>query len=37
MDHTHFKVEEMFGNIIGKDKSSQDQVIKPKIFLAEIM
>ena len=37
MKKTSFKVEDVFGDVIGKDKFSQEQITKPNIFLAKIM
>ena len=35
MKNTQFKVEDNFGDVIGKGKNSQDQLFKPKIFQAK--
>ena len=37
MKETQFKVEVVFGDIIGKDKFSQKQITEPKIFLSKLM
>ena len=37
MKNTLFKVEDVFGVVICKDNFSQEQIIKPNIFLAKIM
>ena len=37
MKNTHFKVEDVFGEIKKKDNNSQDQIIKLDAFLAKMM
>ena len=37
MEITQFKVEDVFGDIVIKDKLSQDQITKLNTFLAEIV
>ena len=38
MEKNHFKVEDVFGDIIRKNKTSQDEIIKQKnVFLAKMM
>ena len=37
MKNTSFKVEDVFGDVIGKEKFSQEQITKLKNFLAEIL
>ena len=37
MKNTSFKVEDVFGDVISKDKLSQEQITKPNNFLAKIM
>ena len=37
MKNTQFKVEDVFGDVISKDKFSQEQIIKRNNFLAKIM
>ena len=37
MKNTSFKVEDVFGDVISKDKFSQEQITKLNIFLAKIM
>ena len=37
MKKTHFKVEDVFGDVISKDTFSQEQITKLKIFLAKIL
>ena len=37
MKNTQFKVGDVFGDIIGNDNISQDQIIKLKNFLAKII
>ena len=37
MKNTHFKVEDIFGDVISKDNFSQEQITKLNIFLAKIM
>ena len=32
MKITHFRVEDIFGDIINKENISQNQIIKPRIF-----
>ena len=36
MKNTQFKVEDVFGDITGKDKTSQDEIIKFSNFLAKM-
>ena len=36
MKNTQFKVEDVFGDVISKDNFSQEQITKPKNFLAKI-
>ena len=35
MKNTHFKVEEVFGDVISKDNFSQEQITKLNKFLAK--
>ena len=35
MKNTQFKVEDVFGDVISKDNFSQEQITKPKNFLAK--
>ena len=35
--NTEFKVQDNFGNIIGQENISQEQIIKLKNFLAKMM
>ena len=37
MKNTSFKVENVFGDVISKDKFSQEKLTKLKNFLAKIM
>ena len=37
MKNTSFKVEDVFGDVISKDKFSQEQITKLKNFLSNIM
>ena len=37
MKNTQFKVEDVFGDVIGKDTFSQEQITKLKSFLAKIV
>ena len=37
MKNTSFKVEDVFGDVISKDKFSQEQITKLNNFLAKIM
>ena len=37
MKSTRFKVEEVFGDVIGKDNFSQEQITKLNNFLTNIM
>ena len=37
MDSTKFKVEDIFGDVIGKDFTSPEQITKLNNFLAQIM
>ena len=37
MQHTSFKVEDVFGDVISKDNFSQEQITKLNNFLAKIM
>ena len=37
MKNTQFKVEDIFGVVISKDKFCQEQITKLNIFLAKIM
>ena len=37
MKNTHFKVEDVFGNVISKDNFSQEQITKLNNFLAKMM
>ena len=37
MKNTHFKVEDVFRDVICKDNFIQEQITKPKSFLAEIL
>ena len=37
MKNTHFKVEDVFGDVISKLNFSQKQITKPNNFLAKIM
>ena len=37
MKNTSFKVEDIFTDVMSKDKFSQEQITKPNIFLAKIM
>ena len=37
MKNTSFKVEDVFGNVIGKDNFRQEQLTKLNNFLAKIM
>ena len=37
MKITQFKLEGIFGDNIGKDKITQDQITKPNNFLAKMM
>ena len=37
MKNTSFKVEDVFGDVISKDKFSQEQVTKLEIFLAKLV
>ena len=37
MKNTSFKVEDVFGDLIGEDTFSQEQITKPNNFLAKIM
>ena len=37
MKSTSFKVEDVFGDVISKDKFSQEQITKPNNFLAKTM
>ena len=37
MKNTSFKVEDVFGDVIGRDNFSQEQITKPNKFLAKIM
>ena len=37
MKNTSFKVEDVFGDVIGKDNFSQEQITKLNNFLAKIM
>ena len=37
MKNTQFKVEDVFGDVISKDKFSQEQITKLNSFLAKIM
>ena len=37
MKNTSFKAQDMFGDLISKDKFSQEQITKLNIFLAKIL
>ena len=37
MKNIQFNVEDVFGDVINKDAFSQEQITKPKNFLAKIM
>ena len=37
MKNTSFRAEDVFGNVISKDKYCQEQITKPKNFLAKIV
>ena len=37
MKNTQWKVEDIFGDVISKDKFSLEQITKPNNFLAKIM
>ena len=37
MKNTQFKAEDVFGDVIGKEKFSQEQITKFNNFLAKIM
>ena len=37
MNNTSFKVEDVFGDVISKDKLSQEQITKLNNFLANIL
>ena len=37
MKNIQFNVEDVFGDVINKDTFSQEQIPKPKNFLAKIM